>query len=100
LAHTAVAATVYPLLVAINSLYSEDEEPTKFGKGLFICMAIVAGAGSIITLLGAAPNAIAYSSQQFKSSEFFMAGIPASIILMIVLSLFVCFIWPLMGMLS
>ena len=59
MAHTAVAATVYPLLIAINSLYSEDEKPTKFGKGLFIGMAFVAGAGSIISLLGAARGAVA-----------------------------------------
>jgi sodium-dependent dicarboxylate transporter 2/3/5 len=59
MAHTAVAATVYPLLLAIYSLYSEDDKPTKFGKGLFIGMAFVAGAGSIITLLGAARGAVA-----------------------------------------
>jgi sodium-dependent dicarboxylate transporter 2/3/5 len=59
MAHTAVAATVYPLLIAIYSLYSEDEKPTNFGKGLFIGMAFVAGAGSIITLLGAARGAVA-----------------------------------------
>ena len=33
--------------------------PTKFGKGLFIGMAYVAGAGSIITLLGSARGAVA-----------------------------------------
>ena len=49
MAHTAVAATMFPLLMAINALYSEDDKPTKFGKGLFIGMAYVAGAGSIIT---------------------------------------------------
>jgi sodium-dependent dicarboxylate transporter 2/3/5 len=59
MAHTAVAATVYPLLVAIYSLYSDNEHPSKFGKGLFIGMAFVAGAGSIITLLGAARGAVA-----------------------------------------
>jgi sodium-dependent dicarboxylate transporter 2/3/5 len=59
MAHTAVAATVYPLLIAIYSLYSEDDKPTKFGRGLFIGMAFVAGAGSIITLLGAARGAVA-----------------------------------------
>jgi len=60
MAHTAVAATLYPLLVAIYSLYSDDPRtPTKFGKGLFIGMAYVAGAGSIITLLGAARGAVA-----------------------------------------
>jgi len=59
MAHTAVAATVYPLFMAIYSLYDEDTKPTKFGKGLFIGMAFTAGAGSIITLLGAARGAVA-----------------------------------------
>ncbi|MBN1590208.1 MAG: SLC13/DASS family transporter [Pirellulales bacterium] len=59
MAHTAVAATIYPLLMAIHSLYSDDQRPTKFGKGLFIGMAFVAGAGSIVTLLGAARGAVA-----------------------------------------
>ncbi len=59
MAHTAVAATIFPLLVAIYRLYEEGDEPTKFGKGLFIGMAYVAGAGSIVTLLGAARGAVA-----------------------------------------
>ncbi len=59
MAHTAVAATIFPLLMAIYSLYDEDQKPTKFGKGLFLGMAFVAGAGSIITLLGAARGAVA-----------------------------------------
>lgn len=54
MAHTAVAAAVFPLLMAINALYSESDQPTRFGKGLFIGMAWSAGAGSIITYLGAA----------------------------------------------
>ena len=59
MAHTAVAATIYPLLVSIYALYGEGDRPTKFGKGLFIGMAYVAGAGSIVTLLGAARGAVA-----------------------------------------
>lgn len=59
MAHTAVAATVYPLFLAIYALYTEDSAPTRFGKGLFMGMAFVAGAGSIITLLGAARGAVA-----------------------------------------
>ncbi|MCP4020626.1 MAG: SLC13/DASS family transporter [Desulfobacteraceae bacterium] len=60
MAHTAVAATMYPLLITIYSLYTDDETtPTRFGKGLFIGMAYVAGAGSIVTLLGAARGAVA-----------------------------------------
>lgn len=59
MAHTAVAATMFPLLMAIYALYGEGNKPTKFGKGLFIGMAFVAGAGSIITLLGAARGAVA-----------------------------------------
>jgi sodium-dependent dicarboxylate transporter 2/3/5 len=59
MAHTAVAATVFPLLMAIHSLYQEDDKPSRFGKGLFIGMAYVAGASSIATLLGAARGAVA-----------------------------------------
>jgi sodium-dependent dicarboxylate transporter 2/3/5 len=59
MAHTAAAATIFPLLMAIYALYDEDEKRTKFGKGLFMGMAYVAGAGSIITLLGAARGAVA-----------------------------------------
>lgn len=59
MAHTAVAATIYPLLLSIYSLYGADEKPTKFGKALFMGMAYVAGAGSIVTLLGAARGAVA-----------------------------------------
>ncbi len=54
MAHTAVAAALFPLLMAIHALYSDTDQPTKFGKGLFIGMAWAAGAGSIITFLGAA----------------------------------------------
>jgi len=59
MAHTAVAATIYPLLVAIHGLYTDEDKPTRFGMGLFMGMAFVAGAGSIITLLGAARGAVA-----------------------------------------
>lgn len=59
MAHTAVAATMFPLLMAIYAMYTDEERPTKFGKGLFIGMAYVAGAGSIVTLLGAARGAVA-----------------------------------------
>ncbi len=45
--------------MAIYTLYTEETEPTRFGKGLFMGMAFVAGAGSIITLLGAARGAVA-----------------------------------------
>jgi len=59
MAHTAVAATIYPLLLSIYALYGEGDKPTRFGKGLFMGMAYVAGAGSIVTLLGAARGAVA-----------------------------------------
>jgi sodium-dependent dicarboxylate transporter 2/3/5 len=74
MAHTAVAATIYPLLLAIYSLYGEGDRPTKFGKGLFIGMAYVAGAGSIVTLLGAARGAVAlgfYTDIVGKTVSFF-----------------------------
>jgi sodium-dependent dicarboxylate transporter 2/3/5 len=58
---------------------------------------VVAGMPFLL-LVGAAPNAIAYASGQFTTKEFFTAGIPASILLLIVLSIFVWIIWPIMGM--
>jgi len=56
MAHTAVAATMFPILLAIMALYKDESAsgPSNFGKALFIGMAWAAGAGSIITLLGAA----------------------------------------------
>ncbi|MBW2201084.1 MAG: anion permease, partial [Deltaproteobacteria bacterium] len=51
-----------------------------------------------LLLVGAAPNAIAYDSRQFTTGEFFLYGIPASIMLMIVVGLAAWFLWPLMGM--
>ncbi|MFC2130941.1 SLC13 family permease [Bacteroidota bacterium] len=59
MAHTAVAAATFPLLMTIYSLYDPEGGVSKFGKGLFIGMAFVAGAGSIVTLLGAARGAVA-----------------------------------------
>jgi sodium-dependent dicarboxylate transporter 2/3/5 len=64
---------------------------------IFFSSLAVAGMPFVL-LVGAAPNAIAYGSGQFKSGEFFLAGIPASILLMLVLGLFVWLVWPLMGM--
>jgi solute carrier family 13 (sodium-dependent dicarboxylate transporter), member 2/3/5 len=54
MAHTAAAATVFPILLAIYALYGEGDKKTKFGAALFIGMAYAAGAGSIVTFLGAA----------------------------------------------
>ena len=74
MAHTAVAATIYPLLLSIYSLFGEGSKPSRFGKGLFIGMAYVAGAGSIITLLGAARGAVAlgfYNNIAGKKISFF-----------------------------
>lgn len=74
MAHTGVAATVYPLLLAIYGLYGEGDKTSKFGKGLFIGMAYVCGAGSIITLLGAARGIVAlgfFKEMTGKDVSFF-----------------------------
>ncbi len=74
MAHTAVAATIYPLLISIYALYGEGNKKTKFGKALFMGMAYVAGAGSIITLLGAARGAVAlgfYKEMMGQEISFF-----------------------------
>ncbi|MCP4199110.1 MAG: SLC13/DASS family transporter, partial [Proteobacteria bacterium] len=64
-----------------------------------VLFASLATAGMpFLLLVGAAPNAIAYESGQFTTGEFFLWGIPASILLMIITALFVWLIWPAMGM--
>jgi len=60
--------------------------------------ALVTAGMPFLLLVGAAPNAIAYDSKQFSTGEFFLYGIPASIILMIVTGFAVFILWPLMGM--
>lgn len=96
MAHTAVAAAIYPLLLAIHHLYT-DEERSRFGMGLFIGMAFTAGAGSIITLFGAArgPVAVGFFNElvgreiTFFELTFYMA--PLGIVMVALLWLLVLF---------
>jgi solute carrier family 13 (sodium-dependent dicarboxylate transporter), member 2/3/5 len=67
------------------------------GEVILFASLVVAGMPFLL-LVGAAPNAIAYDSRQFTTGEFFMWGIPASIILMLVTGFAVYVLWPLMGM--
>jgi solute carrier family 13 (sodium-dependent dicarboxylate transporter), member 2/3/5 len=70
MAHTAVAATMFPILLAIYALYGEGDKPTNFGKSLFIGMAYAAGAGSIVTFLGSArAPAAAGMYKEFTGNE-------------------------------
>lgn len=99
MAHTAVAAAVFPLLMAINALYSESDQPTKFGKGLFIGMAWTAGAGSIITFLGAARGvAAAGMFKEFTGNDigffeltWYMFPIGFLMVFLIWLIIIICF---------
>ncbi len=95
MAHTAVAAAVFPLLMAIYALYDEEgEKPTKFGKGLFMGMAFVAGAGSIITLLGAARGAVAIgffrdiTGREISFFELSYYMLPVGVVMVILLWFF------------
>jgi sodium-dependent dicarboxylate transporter 2/3/5 len=70
MAHTAVAATMFPILLAVLALYKEGEGSSRFGKSLFMGMAWAAGAGSVITLLGAARGpAAAAMFQEFTGRQ-------------------------------
>ena len=51
-----------------------------------------------LLLVGAAPNAIAYDSKQFSTTQVFVYGIPASVMLMIAGGIALLVLWPLMGM--
>lgn len=98
MAHTAVAAAVFPLLYTIHQLYEPSGKPTRFGKGLFIGMAWTAGAGSVITLLGAARGAVAIGFFReltgreitFFDISWFLA--PLGILMVVVLWGYIC-VW-------
>jgi sodium-dependent dicarboxylate transporter 2/3/5 len=91
MAHSAVAAAVFPLLAVIYATYAQDSEPTRFGKGLFMGMAFTAGAGSIITLFGAARGAVAIGLYRdlvgrevsFFELSYYMLPLGASMILLL-----------------
>ncbi|MCB2212215.1 SLC13 family permease [bacterium] len=99
MAHTAVAAAMYPLLRAIYSMYSTSSTPTKFGKGMFIGMAFVAGAGSIITLLGAARGAVGIGffkdivGREISFFEYSYYMFPVGIIMTFLLWVYIMFIF-------
>lgn len=61
------------------------------------CFVVTAGMPFLL-LVGAAPNAIAYDSKQFSTTEFFVYGIPASVMLMIAVGIAALVLSPLMGM--
>jgi sodium-dependent dicarboxylate transporter 2/3/5 len=67
------------------------------GEVILFASLLTAGMPFLL-LVGAAPNAIAYSSKQFTPGQFFLYGVPASILLMVVVWLAITVIWPLMGM--
>jgi di/tricarboxylate transporter len=48
--------------------------------------------------IGAAPNAIAYESEQFTTGEFMKHGMIMSVVLMLILAIALVTIWPLFGM--
>jgi sodium-dependent dicarboxylate transporter 2/3/5 len=67
------------------------------GEVILFASLVTAGMPFML-LVGAAPNAIAYDSKQFTPGEFFIYGLAASLILMVVVGLTVFVLWPLMGM--
>jgi sodium-dependent dicarboxylate transporter 2/3/5 len=100
MAHTAVAAAVFPLLSAIHSTYEEDGRPTRFGKGLFIGMAFAAGAGSIATLMGSARGAVAVglfremAGREVSFSEFSWYLLPVGWVTVFLLWVFCAAAFP------
>ncbi|MDD3530570.1 MAG: SLC13 family permease [Gallionellaceae bacterium] len=77
MAHTAAAATMFPILLAIYALYGEGDKPSNFGKSLFIGMAYSAGAASTITFLGSArAPAAAGMYKEFTGSDIAFFDLP------------------------
>ena len=88
-----VAAIAISLPVALMSAPYLGVDPE-----VILFVSLTTAGMPFLLLVGAAPNAIAYESKQFTAGEFFLYGIPASIILLIIVSVAVLILWPLMGM--
>jgi len=89
--NVAAIAIVIPVALKMAEYVNVAPEIVLFSS-------LVTAGMPFLLLVGAAPNAIAYNSGMFSTREFFTAGIPASVLLMVVLGVFVWLIWPLMGM--
>jgi sodium-dependent dicarboxylate transporter 2/3/5 len=101
MAHTAAAATMFPILLAVYAMYGEGEKKTNFGKALFIGMAYAAGAGSIITYLGAARGpAAAGMFKEFTGREMGFFQLPlymlpiAAIMIFVIWGILMIFLKP------
>ncbi len=89
--NVAAIAITLPVALVIAPYLNVAPEVVLFSS-------LVVAACPFLLLVGAAPNAIAYDSKQFSTGEFFLAGIPSSIILMVVTAIAIAVIWPLLGM--
>jgi sodium-dependent dicarboxylate transporter 2/3/5 len=89
--NVAAIAISLPVALVIAPYLGVSEEVVLFAS-------LVTAGMPFLLLVGAAPNAIAYDSRQFTPGEFFLYGIPASIILLIVVAFAVFVLWPIMGM--
>ena len=65
---------------------------------LILYTATAAAGMPFLLLIGAAPNAMAYESKQFTTGEFFTVGIPATLLLLALLTIFMFTYWPLIGL--
>jgi sodium-dependent dicarboxylate transporter 2/3/5 len=70
----------------------------KVAPEVILFASLVTAGMPFLLLVGAAPNAIAYDSGQFSTGEFFLYGLPASFLLMLVVAFAALVLWPLMGM--
>lgn len=99
MAHTAVAATMFPLMLVIMSMYGKEDQPSNFGKAMFIGMAYAAGAGSMITLLGAARGPVAlgffkeFTTIDVGFLQYSIAMAPFGIVMVLLTWFLLCFVF-------
>lgn len=99
MAHTAVAATMFPLMLVIMSMYGKEDESSNFGKAMFIGMAYAAGAGSMITLLGAARGPVAlgffkeFTGINVGFLEYTITMLPFGIAMVVITWFLLCYVF-------
>jgi sodium-dependent dicarboxylate transporter 2/3/5 len=89
--NVAAIAIILPVALVIAQYLGVNPE-------IILYSATAAAAMPMMLLIGAAPNAMAYESKQFSTGEFFLAGIPGSLMVLAVTVLFIFTYWPLVGL--
>ena len=88
MSNNAVAVVVTPIAIGLAEALGLDARP-------FVVAVMVAASASFVTPIGYQTNMLVYGPGGYKFTDFIKVGLPLSISVGIISSLFIPLIWPL-----